>query len=264
MGKPFIKLLLGAFAGLVIWMVMEPSAPRTFSDPAWDVWSGKILELLGISIGLVIAGYNGWLQGSKLHIIRGVLLGGFLGWIGARMGAALGDAIIVHTVGESVFGPNGSIGLKILAHIVALTPIGTFLGTAVGASSLNWRRAVQGAIGGTIGAGIGAALFDPIAFVFAAAIISARGATSGEAEVGMYSRALYCVLLGAGIGFFVGIIENLARVAWLRLALGRNEGKEWIVDQATTIIGRSETAQVPLFGDPAIVPSHASITRHGQ
>jgi ABC transport system ATP-binding/permease protein len=59
------------------------------------------------------------------------------------------------------------------------------------------------------------------------------------------------------------LVQRLSRTAWLRLTLGRNEGKEWIVDAPQTFIGRSEKAHVPLFGDPSIAPMHACIVRQG-
>lgn len=266
MGKPFVKLVLGGLAGFVVWMIMEPSAPKSLQDSQWEVWSGQLVAWLGLAIGLVIGGYNGWLQGSKWHLIRGLLLGALLGWVGAIFGANLGDTLIRHTVGEGIFttASIAKLPIIILARVVALTPVGTFLGAAVGASTLNWRRTIQGAIGGTIGAGIGGALFDTLGSVLAAIVMTARHVPLGqEGEVGIFSRALYCVLLGAGIGLFVGMVENVSKVAWIRLIVGRNEGREWVVDSAQTVIGRSETANVPLFGDSAIAPQHASITRNG-
>jgi len=56
-------------------------------------------------------------------------------------------------------------------------------------------------------------------------------------------------------------MERATRQAWLRLVLGRNEGKEWLVDAPQTFLGRSERAHVPLFGDPNIMPMHATIVR---
>ena len=71
------------------------------------------------------------------------------------------------------------------------------------------------------------------------------------------------LLLGATIALFIGIVDRLSRSAWLRLVLGRNEGKEWSIDSNQTFIGRSEGASVPLFGDQNVAPIHASINRQG-
>jgi pSer/pThr/pTyr-binding forkhead associated (FHA) protein len=74
---------------------------------------------------------------------------------------------------------------------------------------------------------------------------------------------LYASLVGGCVALFVGLVDRLMRSAWLRLRLGRNEGKEWPLDWAETYIGRNETAQVPLLGDPNVAPVHAVIRRHG-
>jgi pSer/pThr/pTyr-binding forkhead associated (FHA) protein len=82
-------------------------------------------------------------------------------------------------------------------------------------------------------------------------------------ETGAASRGLYFALVGGLIALFIGIVDLLARSAWVRLVLGRNEGKEWVVDAPQTFIGRNERANIPLFGDPNIAPMHACITKQG-
>jgi pSer/pThr/pTyr-binding forkhead associated (FHA) protein len=257
------KMLVGAIAGLLVWFIMEPLAPKDIAAPEWDPYQLHVVIALGFAIGLLLGGLTGWLQGSKVHLLRGLVLGGVLGAIGASMGAGVGTRIAHAIFGEAVFS-NVLNPIAPFARILGLTPIGTFLGLAIGASSLNGRRAVQGLIGGTLGAGIGAALFDPLGMAFAAIILGVRGANaSGQAEVGMVSRAVFYLLMGGGIGLFIGLIEQVTKTAWLRLVLGRGEGKEWILDAPNNCIGRSETVQIPLFGDSAVAPVHACISNQG-
>ena len=49
----------------------------------------------------------------------------------------------------------------------------------------------------------------------------------------------------------------------MRLVLGRNEGREWPIDNDKTMIGRDERAHVPLFGDINVAPLHAIIFKQG-
>jgi pSer/pThr/pTyr-binding forkhead associated (FHA) protein len=114
-------------------------------------------------------------------------------------------------------------------------------------------------IGGMIGGGIAGMLFDPTGMVVANVQLRAQGMQVGE--VGTVSRAITNILIGAGIGLFAGIVEMMLKKAWIRLELGRNEGKEWIVDAPQTYIGRSENAHIPLFGDQNVMPMHACIVR---
>jgi len=262
MGKPGIKLVLGALAGFLAFMIMEPSAPTLVASSRWEIWGAWLVSLLGIFIGLTIGGYNGYLQGSKSHLLIGLLLGGIFGLAGISLGARIGEGLMAPFHGKEILAGSGSILLRIPIRILALTPVGIFLGLGIGASSLNIRRAIMGAVGGLIGGAIGAILFDPVSDMFGPLVVNLRGAT-GVTEVGIFGRALYCILLGAGVGLFVGLVENYAKTAWLRLSLGRNEGREWFVDGPLTVIGRGEMCQVPLFGDSAVAPRHATIARNG-
>jgi pSer/pThr/pTyr-binding forkhead associated (FHA) protein len=65
------------------------------------------------------------------------------------------------------------------------------------------------------------------------------------------------------IGLFIGLVEQVARSAWVRQSLGRNEGREWALYAPRSAIGRNELAQIPIFGDAAIAPLHAFIDRRG-
>ncbi len=115
------------------------------------------------------------------------------------------------------------------------------------------------------GGALGGAAFDIVGMVVGTFIVAKQIAEQGQVpqyqEVGALPRALAAVCIGMAIGLFVGIVERVARKAWLRLELGRNEGREWTVDAAQTFIGRSENANVPLFGDPNVAPMHACIYR---
>jgi pSer/pThr/pTyr-binding forkhead associated (FHA) protein len=265
MGKPVIKMFVGALAGLLFWMIFEPQMPADYYSSRAPIVMGEMVIWLGVAIGVAIGGFSGWQQGSRLHLIRGLFLGGLFGMIGIQIGIGLGSGLL-HVLGaeSTLNNPTVPILIRMPFRFLYVAPMGLFLGAAIGATTLNWRRVIQGAIGGTIGAGIGGLLFDPISAAFAPLTMSLKHvAQGGTPEVGIFGRVALCLLLGAGIGLFIGIIENVAKVAWLRLAVGRNEGKEWVVDMAQTVIGRSETAQVPLFGDTAIAPKQASILRRG-
>ena len=260
MGSVILKFLTGGIAGLLVWMVMEPSAPKDIASTGWGRWEGTFILLLGATIGLAVGGLEGYTRGGKVHTLRGLALGMVLGAIGASIGSSLGSILVNATFGGAVFFSK-SLVERVPARIIAFVPIGMFLGAAIGASSLTFKRAVQGLIGGALGAAIGGVTFDLISGVLGQAILSARGQESGE--VGTPARAMTAIIMGAMIALFIGLVERFSRSAWLRLSLGRNEGKEWSIDGPQTFIGRSESAQVPLFGDANVAPIHCSITRQG-
>jgi pSer/pThr/pTyr-binding forkhead associated (FHA) protein len=263
MGKPGTKLVLGALAGFLAFIIMEPSAPLNPTSSEAPIWEGTFVLVLAGLIGLVLGGYNGYLRGSKWHTASGAGLGLLFGLAGVGLGTRLGAALTAPMGGSQAL-LTAPLPVKMFVRMLALAPIGMFLGLGIGASSLVWRRALQGAIGGLIGGGIGAFFFDPIAEAVSPMELAMKHVQPGQtAETGTLSRAIYSILLGAGVGLFVGLVENLGKSAWLRMNLGRNEGKEWAVDAPVTVIGRGEMCQVPLFGDPAIAPRHATIVRQG-
>ena len=256
-----LKFLVGGIAGLFVWMILEPSAPKSVYDASWPLWESKFILFLGSVIGLTVGGLEGFTRGGKVHTTRGAVLGLIFGAVGATFGAGLGGTLLRMCFRADIFVSDAPLPEKMAARVLAFVPIGMFLGAGIGASSLTPKRIIQGFVGGALGGAISGLLFDPVSGVLSQGILSARGQERGE--IGIFGRALTAVLLGALIALFIGLVERFARSAWLRLSLGRNEGKEWSIDGGQTFIGRSESAQVPLFGDPNISPIHASIVRQG-
>jgi len=103
-------------------------------------------------------------------------------------------------------------------------------------------------------------LFDALALTVGGAFGALLRA---EGEEGALSRAVALVLMGAGIGLFIGLLELISRQAWVRVLYGRNEGKDYPIDRSGAIIGRDELADVPLRGDPQVAPRHAEILMTG-
>ena len=258
-----LRVFVGTVAALLAWTIMEPLAPKTIGDPSWEMWEGQFMAVLGGLIGASIGGINGYLTGGKVHTLRGLVLGLVFGVAGIALGAKIGMLLVAVTFGQDVFTSQQVIP-TILARTLALTPIGGVLGAAIGASSLSVKRIKLGLIGGLMGGAIGGASFDIVGSLVASAVASAKGVGPNQiAEVGGTSRAVYAIALGLGIALFIGIVESLAKNAWVRQVLGRNEGREWPLYGQHTIIGRSENATIPIFGDPTLQPHHATISNQG-
>jgi pSer/pThr/pTyr-binding forkhead associated (FHA) protein len=262
MGSLLFKTLIGALAGLVAWLVWEPSAPTPYT-PQWESWELHLQLTAFFAIGLLVGAVNGWSKGSRVHALREGFLGGLFGVIGGSLGMAVGESLI-KVYGHSPGGIGESVVISTVARVLALAPIATFLGAGIGASTLSLRGMFQGAIGGFIAGAVSGATFDVVGIAVGTLIVAANGAHGGQhVETGGPSRAMYFVLLGALVALFIGLAERVLRSAWVRLSLGRNEGKEWVVDRPQMLIGRSESAQIPLFGDPTVAPAHAYILHKG-
>jgi len=253
MSRALLLLLAGATGGLLAWMITEPMAPRQFAgDAQWQAFSRMFGIFSGLCIGALVGAVSGWVQGTRLHLLRGLIAGALIGAVGGTLGLAIGNAIF--TAVGSIGGP-----LMLPARIIGWAAFGGFIGLAEGVVGRSGRRALQGLIGGLLGGAIGGFGFQAVGWILGPAAVS----VAGSDEVGQIPRMVGLVCTGAGIGLLIGIVEALTRQAWIRVLLGRNEGKDYPLDSAQSWIGRSENAHVPLFGDDNVVPAHASIVRQG-
>lgn len=257
MGVVLTRLLAGFAAGLLAWAVMEPSA--NVGD--WGTWESRFILLYGAIVGASIGGLEGFSRGGMRNVVRSILLGAFFGAVGATLGHRVGGGLAIGLFGPGVFTEASSVPVRMIARTLGFAPLGALLGLAVGGSQLSAPRAVQGAIGGLLGGLLGGALFDPVSEIFGGFLLSLRGSATGE--IGIVSRAIAFPLMAALIGAMIGLVSRLARRAWLRLELGRNEGREWAIEKVRTNVGRDERADVPLFGDPEVAPLHFVIDRQG-
>ncbi|MEN3000331.1 MAG: FHA domain-containing protein [Armatimonadota bacterium] len=248
--KLLYLLVFGAIGGLLAWAVMEPF---TTDDPTRTVDWGH-LTLFGLVaggfIGALIGFASGLSLGTSAHALRGLLLGALVGLPGGLFGVYFGQIIFA-----AMQLALPIIGL-IIGRIVGWGLFGMFVGMAEGVVGRSVKRIRQGAIGGAIGGALGGALFDVLAFTVGGAFGAALRA---EGEEGAVSRAIALVLMGAGIGLFIGLLELVSRQAWVRVLYGRKEGKDYPIDRSGAIIGRDELADVPLRGDPQVAPRHAEI-----
>ena len=265
MSRVLFRLLIGCLAGLVAWALIEPTAPAE-NTVEWGAFEIHMMISLGALVGLTISLYNAWVLGGRIRMLAGGIGGPILGILGAMMGYGVGSSIQKMLFGQpmEVLMMQQKFVEVYLSRIIALTPIGTFLGLAIGVASLDRKRIIHGLIGGTIGGAIGSMIFDPIAVIFAVPIVATKGIEgAGQQEVGIVSRAAFFIVMSGCIALFIGIVEQMAKQASLRLALGRNEGRDYPLFGARTMIGRNELAQIPVFNDPAVAPQHAFVDRRG-
>jgi pSer/pThr/pTyr-binding forkhead associated (FHA) protein len=265
MGQIFFKMLVGGAAGIIAWAMWEPTMPGSLHDArAWGAAELRLILTMGALVGLGLGTTSGYLQGSRVHASRGAIFGLIGGLLGASLGLGVGH-MFRGLFPDDIFTANHALPQVMLARICFLTPLGLCVGTAIGLAGWTKRRIIVGAIGGLCGGALAGFLFDPVSLMLSPIVMSMQTSKADgiprTVEVGIFGRALAMLLIGAGIGLFMGVWDRFTRTAWLRLSLGRNEGREWVVDAPQTFIGRNEGAHVPLFGDPSIAPMHACIVR---
>ena len=248
--KTYLNLLAGAFAGFLAWVLTDLTG--WFADvlnAGQVVNGGKYLlygAIFGLLLGLLLALVDSLALGSKQRIAQTLAVGAAIGAVGGWFGLWLGQSVYGIAVGG---GGNeitnlGRFLVLLTARAIGYALIGASVGAAQGVVSRSAIVARQGAFGGLLGGFLGGTAYE---------IGSGLGFTS------MFCRLLALAATGALAGFFVGLVQNLLKQAWIRVVLGKNEGKEYLIAKPVTTIGRSELADIGLFGDPSIAPTHAAI-----
>lgn len=258
MGRIFGKAFICAIAGVLGWVLTEPLLPANVGDPRWQraeqIMVLAIVSLIGLAAGI----HQGLQRGGQRNLLIAATLGLVGGACGGTFGYGLGGALVNQLFGSGVF-VTGAGPTVVIARTVAFAPLGLLLGAAIGATMMSVRGLISGAMGGLIGGMVSGMLFDVIGSAVGGLLMAVRGGN----EVGIVSRAVTGLTIGLAVGLFTALFDAATRQAWLRLVLGRNEGKEWPLDAAQTLIGRDERAHVPLFGDPNVQALHAVIRREG-
>jgi pSer/pThr/pTyr-binding forkhead associated (FHA) protein len=216
-------------------------------------------------IALLLGGVDGVVEGNPRKLVRGMLIGLFGGVILGKLGSDIGHIFYVLLGGSDVASTNPSL-FAFVRQIVARSVLFAFLGTGLGVgaalATMNPKRIFQGGLGGLIGGTIGGMLFDLIGSSVHP-IYSAVG-TVGCYDAGGPGRMLSYILIGALTGFFIGLMQELFKQAWVKVLAGRNEGKDFILSKPMNLMGRDERCDVPLYGDASVGVQHAAIRADGK
>jgi pSer/pThr/pTyr-binding forkhead associated (FHA) protein len=261
MGRIFGKAILCGLAGVLAWVFTEGFFPKTVPHPDWQRAEMIYILLVSGFVGVTAGVFHGLQKGGRLAPVVSGVLGLVLGMVGGMLGSAVGGALVQKFFDPNIFNLVGMSVSQVAARTLAIAPLGLFLGAAIGATLMSRRGVVSGMVGGLCGGALAGALFDVVGAVLGPVMLVSQG--GGASEVGGPSRAMLALFIGLFIGLMTAIFERASRQAWLRLVLGRNEGREWPIDASQTLIGRDERAHVPLFGDPQIPSLAAVITKQG-
>jgi hypothetical protein len=225
----------GALGGLAAWACAEP-----ILGIHW-VYGRDILfgALIGALISAFLASIETLSVGQMRQAARRFVVGGIIGAIGGGLGLI---------VGEIAFDILGGFVGRILGWSMLGIAVGLGVGSAFGSAA----RRRNGAIGGVLGGAIGGFFYQGLTLTFPQA----------------FGRAIAIIILGALIGFFIGLVGELLKRGWLMVvrSSSRNarEGREYPLSKGVTIIGRAEESDIGLFGDQSVLGHHAIIRREGK
>jgi RNase P/RNase MRP subunit p29 len=225
----------GGLGGLGGWAATEPFMGVRYTY-------GRDL-ILGAIVGLFIAAFLASIEALSVsqwrHAARGLRSGAAFGLFGGALGLL---------VAELAFDVLGGLNGRILGWGIG----GLLIGLGVGWASRSNARIRNGAMGGVIGGVLGGLCYQ----AFTATLPQAFG------------RAAAIIILGALIGFFIGLVSELLKRGWLMVVRSQSrnarEGREYPLTKQVTSIGRAEENDIGLFGDPSVLGRHAIIRHEGR
>jgi hypothetical protein len=225
----------GALGGFAAWGAAEPflGIRSVFGR---DIIFGA---LIGLFIAAFLASIEALSVGQWRQALRGVWTGGIIGLIGGAIGLV---------IAEVAFDILGGIVGRTLGWAV----LGIFVGLGVGWASRSNARRRNGALGGIVGGALGGFFYQSLTSTFPQA----------------FGRAIAIIVLGALIGFFIGLVGELLKRGWLMVVRSQSrnarEGREYPLVKPVTIIGRAEECDIGLFGDKSVQGRHAIIRQEGR
>jgi hypothetical protein len=119
------------------------------------------------------------------------------------------------------------------------------IGLGQGIADRSRDRLIYGLIGGGLGGFIGGFLFEWL-----------RVALGNRPSLG---QALGMVVLGAGLGLCLALVEQVLRRAWVQILNGRQEGRIYLLSHPKCRMGLDERAEVGIFGDTMVSRRHAEV-----
>lgn len=203
------------------------------------IWAALIAVFIGLFLGIG----EGVFYGSKEKAFKYAAIGAGISIV---LGFISGD--LAQLMYAEMLGDDPSDIAAALIRGLGWAVMGLGIGLAVGLIKPEKKRILFCAIGGFVGAFIGGFLFNYVCNVIPNAIAA---------------RGVAIVIMGALIGVGVGLLEQFAKQAWLKVIRGEFEGKEYLVFAGTTSIGNNGKNTIVLFKDKLVGPHHCDIVQEG-
>jgi hypothetical protein len=216
----------GALFGLYLYVECE----QADSVYVRDTLAGL---LIGGSLGVFLNAYGPLRDGAWLKLSRAVALGAPAAAAGGAIGLVAGELVI------------GVLQGGLLGRALSWAVLGLGIGLGQGIADRSRDRLVYGLIGGGLGGFLGGFLFEYL-----------RVALDNRHDLG---QAMGMVVLGAGLGLCLALVEQAMRRAWVQVLNGRQEGRIYLLSHPRCRLGLDERAEVGIFGDALVSRRHAEV-----
>ena len=203
------------------------------------LWSAIIALFIGLFLGIG----EGIYYGSSGNTFKYAMIG-----MGVSIGIGAVSGYLAQWMYSTMLTENSSDFTSALVRGLGWAIMGIGIGLAIGLIKPGGKRILFCSLGGVIGAFSGGFLFNYICDIIPGDIAA---------------RGIAIVIMGLLIGVGVGLLEQFAKSAWLKVIRGEFEGKEYLVFTGTTSIGNSGKNTIVLFKDKLIAPNHCDIVQEG-
>ena len=214
-------------------------AITTVTRTGTALWSAVIALFVGLFLGIG----EGVYYGSKGKAVKYALIGAgvslVIGFVSGYLAQWMYSEMLTDDPEEFAAAFVRGLGWAIM---------GLGIGTSVGLIKLEKKRMLFCSLGGLVGAFVGGFLFNYICNIIPNDVVA---------------RGVAIVIMGILIGVGVGLLEQFAKSAWLKVIRGEFEGKEYLVFAGTTSIGNNGKNTIVLFKDKLVGPHHCDINLEG-
>jgi ubiquitin-protein ligase len=217
-------------------------------DAAIRISSGLFVMLLALGLGLCLGIGEGVYYGSLEKTVKYALLG-----MGISIVVGFVSGYIAQTIYAGLLPAEASVFSAAIVRGLGWSVMGLGVGLSAGLIKPDPRRLLFCSLGGLAGGFIGGFVFN---FVVNAVKLS-------ENDTGTFARAIGIIVMGLLIGLGIGLLEQIAKQAWLKVIRGEFEGKEYLVFAGTTSIGNNGKNTIVLFKDRLVAPHHCDIILEG-
>jgi len=272
----FMKGLLWALIGGIVGFILQESLDSATSTDAALGWMGYdgIYDLLDMdsdeavdiirsatristaffsafiacALGLFMGLGEGVFYGSKEKAVKYAA-------IGAGMSLIIGfiSGYIAQWMYATLLEDSGSDFAAAFVRGLGWSIMGLGVGVSIGLIKPAKKRILFCALGGTGGGFLGGFIFNFITDAL----------RTGDDDTGTFPRAVGIIIMSLLIGLGIGLLEQFAKQAWLKVIRGEFEGKEYLVFAGTTSIGNNGKNTIVLFKDKLVGPHHCDIVLEG-
>lgn len=208
--------------------------------------AGAIGLAIGAVEGIICRNYGRAIIAGLIGLTTG-LIGGFVATIPSSIIYHLTSLFAMKQAAEAGAFSGVSFFFQMTGRSVAWGVTGIAMGLGQGIAFRSGRLLLYGMVGGIMGGLLGGLFFDPIDMIF----------INPDNPSAHLSRMIGFVIIGLSVGVMIGVVQLLARDAWLRMTHGPLSGKEFLFFKDKMIIGSSPQCEIFLFNDSSVHERHA-------